>query len=325
MIDKYNRRLNYLRISITDRCNLRCIYCQPQGVARKLPHEEVLSYEEILRIARIGVGLGISKIRVTGGEPLVRKGVYDFLSELSDIDGLLDVSLTTNGVFLKENIDKIQSAGIGRINISIDTLDREKYKKITGLDKFDEVWEGIRLAEKSGFNPIKLNAVALRGVNDDELLEIAGLTFAHPYHIRFIEHMPIGFDSLGAAPPLLTPEIKDRISILGRLDPVGNAINDGPAERYRLKGAKGEIGFISALSKHFCYTCNRLRLTASGQLRACLLSDRQFDLKGPLRMGNTDRELAEIFLDAVHHKPSRHHLVKDDPVSVSSRMVGIGG
>ncbi len=325
LIDPFNRRLNYLRISITDRCNLRCIYCQPEGIQDKLPHSEILSYEEMLRIARVGIKLGISKIRVTGGEPLVRKGVYNFLAELSALDGLSDISLTTNGVFLKNNIEKIYAAGIHRVNISLDTLNRQKYLKITGQDRFVEVWEGIRAAEERGFYPIKLNAVALRGVNEEELMAFARLTFDHPYHVRFIEYMPMGDHQRDMSSALLTPEIKQCVSRLGRLVAVKNQSSDGPAERYRFEGAKGEIGFISALSRHFCQTCNRLRLTASGQLRVCLLSDRQFDMKGPLRKGCSDRTLAAIFLKAVQAKPSRHGLNQDRCSRVESQMSSIGG
>jgi len=325
LIDNYNRCLNYLRISIIDRCNLRCIYCVPNAPHQRLPHKEILRYEEILRIVRIGVRLGISKVRVTGGEPLIRKGVYNFLGQLTQIDGLSDVSLTTNGVLLKDNIKKIKSAGIKRINVSMDTLNRQKYKDITGHDMFDQVWEGIELAQSQGFDPIKINVVALNGINDDELIEIAKLSFSSPLHIRFIEYMPIGTSSINTGRHLLAPEIQERIKVLGELIPVEKEVNDGPAKRYKFKGAQGEIGFIHAISKHFCNECNRLRLTASGKLRACLLSDSEEDLKGPLRRGCLDSELADVFLRAVSHKPHNHHLVCDQPVMVAGRMSAIGG
>jgi cyclic pyranopterin phosphate synthase len=192
LIDKCNRHLNYLRISITDRCNLRCRYCVPQDLIPKLSHAEILSYEEILRIVRIATRLGISKVRVTGGEPLVRKGVYEFLHKLTTTKGLKDVSLTTNGVLLKDNLEKIQAAGISRINISLDTLNPAKYREITGYDEFHRVWQGIEKAHQMGFYPIKLNVVALKGVNDEELVEMARLSFQYPFHVRFIEYMPIG-------------------------------------------------------------------------------------------------------------------------------------
>jgi cyclic pyranopterin phosphate synthase len=325
LIDPCNRKLNYLRISITDRCNLRCIYCVPHGFIPKLPHEEILSYEEILHIVRISVGLGISKVRITGGEPLVRKGVYGFLKRLTKIEGLLDISLTTNGVFLKHDINKIKSAGIKRINISLDTLNRKKYRKITGYDFFDQVWEGIELAHKMGFNPVKLNVVPLKGINDDELADIAALSIDYPFHIRFIEYMPMGTNQMESDHHLLFPEIKKCIHKFGKLIPVEKDMNDGPAERFKFKSAKGEIGFIRPISQHFCNTCNRLRLTASGQLRPCLMSDVQVDLKSPLRKGCSDVELAEVFLQAVRLKPLGHNLSEDHPVGVSAQMCAIGG
>jgi cyclic pyranopterin phosphate synthase len=269
--------------------------------------------------------LGISKIRVTGGEPLVRKGVYDFLGELSRIDGLADLSLTTNAVALKENLKKIKSAGIKRINISLDTLKPEKFAQITGMDLFDQVWKGIQGALEMGFHPIKINVVALSGVNDDELADMARLSFDYPFHIRFIEYMPIGESQMGNGPLLLAPEIKKRISLLGNLIPVRNSANDGPAQRYRFEGALGEIGFIHALSHHFCDRCNRLRLTARGRLRPCLLSDYHEDMKGPLRSGCSDNQLAEIFFKAVRHKPSDHNLSLQNPPRVCGQMHSIGG
>jgi len=325
LIDTYNRHLNYLRISITDRCNLKCIYCVPRDQIPRLSHDEILTYEEILRLVKVGVKLGISKIRVTGGEPLVRKGVYDFLSELSRIDGLADLSLTTNGVALKDNLKKIKSAGIKRINISLDTLKREKFYQITGMDLFDQVWQGIEGAREMGFYPIKINVVALNGLNDDELIAMAQLSFDYPFHIRFIEYMPIGESQMGNGPLLLAPEIKKRISVLGNLVPVRNSANDGPAQRYQFEGALGEIGFIHALSHHFCDRCNRLRLTARGQLRPCLLSDHHEDVRGPLRSSSSDDQLAEIFFKAVSHKPSDHNLALQNPTRVCGQMHSIGG
>jgi cyclic pyranopterin phosphate synthase len=325
LIDACNRRLTYLRISITDRCNLRCAYCLPCEDTPRLNHVDILRYEEILRIVRVGARLGISKLRVTGGEPLVRKGVYNFLAELARIPGIRDLSLTTNGVLLEENIDRIKVAGVTRINISLDTLKPERYRDITGTDAFDRVWAGIRAAEAAGVSPIKINVVALSGVNDDELVDLARLSLESPLHVRFIEFMPIGQSRLGARPPLLVPEIRERISALGALVPVERTEMDGPAQRYRFEGARGEIGFIPAISHHFCSRCNRLRLTASGQLRPCLLSDRQEDLKGPLRRGCSDDELAEIFFEATRHKPTDHNLAVGEPAHVCCQMRSIGG
>jgi GTP 3',8-cyclase len=326
LIDPCNRRLNYLRISITDRCNLRCQYCSPGQQIPILSHEEILSYEEILRLVRIAVQLGISKVRITGGEPLVRKGVHGFIEALHQVDGICDVSLTTNGVLLKDNVDALMAAGLRRINISLDTLVPEKFKEITGVDAFDRVWEGIQKAHRAGLSPIKINTVALRNFNDNELADIARLSFRYPFHFRFIEYMPIGASERETAGSLYTPEIKRMLTDgIGELIPVEHRIIDGPAERFRFAGAAGEVGFISAMSHHFCHTCNRLRLTASGQLRSCLLSDHQEDLKTPLRAGASDEALSAVFLKAARMKGAQHGLTAGTLERVSGRMSSIGG
>ncbi len=325
LIDRYDRNLNYLRISITDHCNLKCLYCMPREAIPKLPHREILRYEEILRIVRVGTTLGITKIRITGGEPLVRKGVYAFLSQLTQLEGLEDISLTTNGVLLKDNIIKIRSANIKRINISLDTLNKTKFKQITGHDYFDQIWEGIHLARKMGFYPIKINVVPLKGINDDELVEIARLSIEYPFHIRFIEYMPMGSNQISSNSHILGPAIKELIQPLGKLVPVDKSFNDGPAERFKFESARGEIGFICPISRHICGTCNRLRLTASGQLRPCLMSNDQEDLKSLLRQGCSDEELAEGFLNAVRHKPSKHKLNDENHARISAQMCAIGG
>ncbi len=325
LTDKYRRHLNYLRLSVTDRCNLRCIYCTPRELIPKLRHNEILRYEELLRLVRIGATLGITKVRVTGGEPLVRKGICGFLSDMSAIDELTDISVTTNGVLLELHLKELQAAGIRRVNISLDTLDPKKFEKITGVDAFDAVWNGIRAALEAGFSPVKINTVALRGVNDDELTALAGLSLDYPLHVRFIEHMPIGRASMEDSNPLLAPEILERIRPLGNLVPVQNGSGDGPAERFRLEGAPGEIGLIRPLSHHFCSRCNRLRLTASGKLRPCLLSDREEDLLVPLRKGLLDKDLKAVFLRAVRDKPRCHSLAEDNPIDVCAQMCAIGG
>ena len=325
LVDNAKRHLNYLRISITDRCNLRCLYCTPEGRIPKLSHEAILSYEEILRLVTIATRLGIRKVRVTGGEPLVRKGVVDFLGRLTHIRTLEDVSLTTNGVLLAPNAQAIFDAGVRRINVSIDSLNPKKFAQITGYDRFKQVWEGIQRAQQVGFNPIKINVVAMRGINDDEILDFGRLTLDHPFHVRFIEYMPIGNSRTHSTEQILTPEIKDKINEIDALIAVNNDTNDGPARRFRLAGARGEIGFISALSHHFCNRCNRLRLTADGRLRACLLSDRFEPLKETLRDGGTDEQLADIFRTAVRQKAAKHQLCIGDRINVKDQMQGIGG
>jgi len=326
LIDKYNRHLNYLRISITDRCNLRCLYCMPHDGLAKLRHEDILTYEEILRLATIAVNLGVNKIRLTGGEPLIRKGLFQLLPTLANLPGLKDISMTTNGIYLKENLDKIKSAGMKRINISLDTLHSEKYRKITGYDGFEKVCDGIRSAEKLGFNPIKINMVVMQGINDDEIVDFARLSLDHPYHIRFIEYMPSGFADQGTQlHHVPNSAVKEQIIRLGKLVQVLNTEIDGPTDRFRLEGAPGEIGFISPLTHHFCQVCNRLRLTASGHLRPCLLSDRGIDLKTPMRAGASDNDLARIFLKAAENKPRAHGLVAENCGSLSGQMSAIGG
>ncbi len=320
LVDGEKRHLSYLRVSITDRCNLRCLYCAPEGRIPKLRHGDILSYEEILRLVAIGIRLGIRKVRITGGEPLVRKGVVSFLSRLTRIRELEDVSLTTNGVLLAANAQRIFDAGIHRVNISLDSLTPSKYAQITGYDKFDQVWAGIQQANIIGFNPIKLNVVAMRGINDDEILDFGKLTLDHPFHVRFIEYMPIGNSRASSQEQILAPDIYKLISRIGPLIPVPGDHNDGPARRYRLSGASGEIGFISALSRHFCDHCNRLRLTADGRLRACLLSDHHEPLKEALRNGASDDHLADIFRAAVHRKAVKHQLCGETPKHVKDQM-----
>ena len=326
LIDHYERRLNYLRISITDRCNLRCLYCMPCEGLDKLMHEDILTYEEILRLAGIAVGLGVDKIRLTGGEPLVRKDFPRLLPELMSIPGLKDLSITTNGIYLKENLENIHAAGVKRINISLDSLHRDRFRKITGFDGFDRVWEGIQLAHKMNFHPIKINMVVLKGINDDEVADFARLSVRYPFHVRFIEYMPSGL--LHQNEPLhyvSNTLIREKLEEAQPLIQVPRTAIDGPTVRYRFEGAPGEIGFISPLTHHFCQVCNRLRLTANGHLRPCLLSDREMDLKGPMRAGATDRDLERIFSEAADRKPRSHHLDSEDAISLSGRMSAIGG
>lgn len=325
LIDRYRRHLNYLRISITDRCNLRCLYCKPDGIIPKLSHQEILTYEEILRLVRIAVSLGITKVRITGGEPLVRKGVCEFLTHLTRIEGLADVSLTTNGVLLEKNLEKIKAARVHRLNISLDTLKPEKYHQITGRDSFEQVWSAIHRARELGFSPIKINVVALKGYNDDELIDMARLSIIYPFHVRFIEYMPIGTAKMRREDLLHTIDIKKRLTDLGRLLPVKRDTHDGPAERFRFADAAGEVGFISAISHHFCDSCNRLRLSASGQLRSCLMSDTQQNLRRLLRQECTDEDLVRVFLTSVRKKPARHHLTDSKKNHVDSQMSSIGG
>lgn len=326
LIDTYNRRLSYLRISITDHCNLNCVYCRPFTGGSKVAHPEILRYEELLRIVRVTAELGISKTRITGGEPLVRSNVYDFLGRLTRIEGIRDVSLTTNGVLLEKNLEKLKSAGIKRLNISLDSLTPKRIATITGHDVFDKIWRGILKAHDMGFSPIKLNMVPIRDINDDEVVEFAKLSFSYPFHVRFIEYMPIGDTGIGPGKRILASEIKERIeAAFGPMSPVAHASDGGPAQRYHLEGAMGEIGLIQPISQHFCATCNRLRLTANGHLRMCLLSNHQVDLRTPLRNGCSDEELKQIILEAVRTKPMEHKFRGGSADCLKDRMSAIGG
>lgn len=322
-----NRVINYLRISITDRCNLRCMYCMPEDGIDFIPHESILRYEEILHIVRLAVQKGIRKIRLTGGEPLVRKGFLEFLKELNNIEGLKETTLTTNGVLLKELAAGIKECGVKRLNISLDSLKRERFAHITGRDMFDQVWEGIQEAERLGFEPIKINIVAMKGINDDEIQDFAGLTMTKPYHVRFIEHMPVGEDNGWKSENFISVlEIYNIIHRLGELRPVsGRNLLDGPAQRFKLDGAKGEIGLIGALSNHFCSICNRLRLTADGHIRSCLFSDEEIDIKAPLRNNEGDEKILSLIDTAIKNKPLQHNLNVSGIRTCARRMSSIGG
>ncbi len=326
MLDNNHRVINYLRLSVTDRCNLRCIYCMPEKGIRFMPHSEILTYEEMLHIVRLSIQKGIRKVRLTGGEPLVRKAFLSFLERLSKIEGLEEITLTTNGVLLKSFAADIKNCGISRINVSLDSLRPERFFRITGRDFFERVWEGLEEAEHVGFNPIKINVVAIKGVNDDEILDFAALTVEKPYHVRFIEIMPIGDKNIWTTEKFISAkEIHNRIQTLGILQPIGHNTLDGPAERYALEGAKGEVGFIGALSNHFCDNCNRLRLTADGHLKGCLFSDQETDIKTPLRDGKGDSHLLNLIMDTILNKPKDHGLLPYNPRKCVRPMNSIGG
>ena len=311
MLDKYERNINYLRVSITDRCNLRCTYCRPKEGLSQKGHEDILRYEEILRIVSQAVKMGFIKVRVTGGEPLVRRGCIEFLKQLKKVDGLQDISLTTNGVLLEQYAQDIFSAGIRRINISLDSLNKEKYFQITGGGRLEDVLHGIDAAEKIGFSPIKINAVVMRDFNEDEILNFAELALRKPFQIRFIELMPISDVNANQSDQFLpTSQLYGTISNRFQLEALGKKkhVSDGPARIYKMKDGAGEIGFINPVSDHFCKTCNRLRLTADGKLRSCLLHETEVDLKAALIRMCPDEELAGLIRQAIMLKPRQHDL-----------------
>ncbi len=326
--DNYRRPIEYLRVSVTDRCNLRCLYCMPEEGIPPLTHEDVLSYEEIERVVQLAVEMGIVHVRLTGGEPLVRKGVVDLVAKLAAIPGLDDLSMTTNGILLSCYAQPLARAGLKRVNVSLDTLKSDRFRKITRWGKLADVFAGRRAALKAGLAPVKINSVVVRGLNDDEVVDLARLTLAPHWHLRFIEVMPLGkgepWLGNGVVP---TEEIRTRIEEeLGELAPVpGVGQGGGPARYYRLPGARGTLGFISPVTEHFCYACNRLRLTSDGRLLPCLMSDLTFDLRTPLRSGATDAGLRAIFEEAISLKPERHRLDEGVPPECTLPMSCIGG
>jgi len=330
MLDNHNREINYLRVSVTDRCNLRCVYCMPKEGLSLLGHKDILSYEEILRIVNVTAKAGIIKIRVTGGEPLVRRGLIDFIASLRKIEGLQEITLTTNGILLEHFAERLFQAGINRINISLDSLNPGKYRDITRGGDLHKVLRGIKKADSVGFSPIKINVVVIKGFNDDEILDFAKLSMSKPYQIRFIELMPIGDPADNNQQMYLSNDtIKEKISSFIPLEPVnGNREKtDGPARVYKMRSAMGEIGFISAMSHEFCESCNRLRLTADGHLRACLVSDDEVDLKSPMRAGCSDSELENLIKKAIFDKPKRAdiHCYEHQRKKCVRNMSSIGG
>ena len=310
LTDQHNRRIDYLRISVTDRCNLSCAYCKPRAAMKVVPHREILTYEEMLRIVSVAVPLGISRVRVTGGEPLVRRGIVDFIAALKECSGIEDVSLTTNGVLLEDMAGPLLAAGKPRLNVSLDSLNAQRFARITGSDCWARVWSGITRAEELGLFPLKINMVPIRGVNDDEVADFARLTLERRLHVRFIEFMPIGAnDRWHRESCVPSSEVRTAVErALGPLVPFASNNSAGPSDNYQVAGAKGVIGFISPMSRHFCASCRRLRLTADGRIRPCLLSDTEIDVKSPMRSGCTDTELERLLRLSLEIKPERHHL-----------------
>jgi GTP 3',8-cyclase len=323
--DQYQRTINYLRISVTDRCNLRCQYCMPEEGIPLIDHGDILRYEEILRLVRVAAQEGITKVRITGGEPLVRKGIVNFINELSAVPGIKDLSMTTNGVLLKDFAQPLKLAGLKRINISLDTLDQETFFRITRRDKFHDVRAGIMEALNVGFSPVKLNVVIIKGTNEKEVLDFARLTIQFPLVVRFIEYMPAGENQWKPELVYFNSRIKEQIQELGALVSLLNEKNDGPAVRYRFKNSLGEIGFINPISDHFCHLCNRIRLTPDGHLRTCLLHDEEIDLKPFLRGGSDDEKLREVFLHALEKKPKQHYLEEAHFKKCQRTMSALGG
>lgn len=284
---------DYLRLSVTDHCNLNCLYCTPLERSQFLSHDDILSYEEMTRLAKLFIQAGVKKIRITGGEPLIKKNIMGLIEMLKDIEGLEDLSLTTNGVYLKDFAVSLKECGLDRVNISLDTLNREQFRKITGVDCFADVWQGIFTALKDGLYPVKLNVITMRGINDDEITEFARLTLNYDIIVRFIELFPTNRRFKALENCFISSEETQKI--IGKKFPSLAEINDikgnGPAEYYKLSHSKGAIGFISSYTKNFCNNCNRLRLDCIGRVSPCLFSGHTCDLKTLIRGNKSDDEV----------------------------------
>lgn len=323
--DPVGRKIDYLRVSITDRCNLRCQYCMPSTGVPKKSHDSILRYEEIIQIVSVAIELGIKKVRITGGEPLIRWGVIDFIKMLASLTELEDISMTTNGLLLARYATALKEAGLTRVNISLDSLDEEKYQVITRRDGLTSVWTGIQTALEVGFEPVKLNVVVMRGVNQSEILDFVALAKAYPLHVRFIEFMPMGLARTVQPEKFMSvSEIKKSIDQEIKLIPT-KLISNGPANNYKLHSGRGTIGFITPLSHSFCARCNRLRLTADGKLRPCLVSDLEIDLHDrPGHLGSQDF-IRSRFLEAIKNKPKHHNFGQQREDKFVRNMFQIGG
>ncbi len=327
LTDRFGRPITYLRISLTPRCNLRCVYCMPAEGLPAPQAGDLLSNEEILDFVRLAAQQGIRRVRLTGGEPLIRRGVVELVRGIASTPGIEEVSLTTNAMLLAKKAAALAEAGLKRVNVSLDTLDAEKFRRITRGGQIERVFAGIAAAQKHGLTPIKINTVVVRGLNDDELSALAHLTVENPWHIRFIELMPVGnAQDWGPGFPahgeryLSVQEMHSQLAHLN-LQPAETPRGNGPARTFRIPGALGTVGFISPLGEHFCETCNRLRLTADGTLRPCLLMDDEIAIKERLRVG---MDVSPQLLEAVSLKPEGHELLlKHYPEA--RRMVQIGG
>ena len=323
LLDSYHRHIDYMRISVTDRCNLRCIYCNASAL-QHLSHDDILRYEEIERVVRAAAHLGVKSIRLTGGEPTVRPHVAELVRLLAAIPGIEDISMTTNATHLAEMAQELKDAGISRVNISLDTFKPERFQQMCGAGKLEDVLAGIEAAKIAGLNPVKINTVVLRGVNDDEVVDFARKSVSDGWHVRYIEEMPLVGDANGHK-MVSIDEIKSRIEReLGGIEPCFPTHNGhGPAKYYKIPGSEGSIGFIGPVTDCFCDKCNRFRLTADGKLRPCLLRDDEVDLKAPLRNGASTEELETLMRQTAAMKHERHQLAEHiSPHGRNMRQIG---
>lgn len=326
LVDGFSRPITYLRISVTDKCNLRCIYCMPEGGLPWLRREEILSYEEIVAIVRASASVGVRTIRLTGGEPLVRRNLSRLIASIAEVEGIEDIALSSNGLQLGEQLEELVAAGLRRINLSLDTLRPDRFEAIARRPGLDAVLRAIDAAIDAGLTPLKLNCVVMRGKNDDELIDFAQLTRDRPIYVRFIEVMPV-IDNveLQRDAYISSDEILQRISAEDELHPVVGPSGNGPARYFAYSGAAGAVGVISPLSHDYCQRCNRVRLTADGRLRLCLFGDFALDLRSPLRDGAGTAEIASLLRSAMLIKPERHHLQLGETSSRMRAFSEIGG
>lgn len=324
LTDSIGRNINYLRLSVTDRCNLRCFYCMPKEGITKREHGAILSYEELLLIAETAVSLGIEKIRITGGEPLVRAGLVGFLEKLSAIPGLRHLALTTNGLLLPEMAADLYRAGVQRLNVSLDSLDPQTFNKITRGGDLKKVLAGLDAAERAGFPPSKINCVIMRGINDAEILAFAEMTRSRGNTVRFIEYMPVVKEERWQRYCISGDEILQRIEADCTLEQIYKGPYAGPSRDFRIPGARGSIGIITAVSGHFCSECNRIRVTSTGQAKGCLFSDEKTDLVPYLRPPDREK-LAEVLRRIVSEKPERHGISCDGYGHQNFTMAQVGG
>ena len=326
MIDKCGRQIDYLRISVTDRCNLRCRYCMPEEGVDDKKHCRMLSLEQIFRLVKVANRAGITKVRLTGGEPLVRKNIISLIENIASINGIEDISLTTNGILFTEMADDLKRAGLKRVNLSLDTLNDQKYNYITRRGQLDDAKQAIYKALELEMNPVKINAVVIKGFNDDEILDFARLSYELPVHIRFIEFMPVGdLDFHSPDKVLSIDSIKKILSKEYQLLDGVDIRGFGPARYKHIEGAKGSLGFISPLSDHFCNKCNRIRMTADGKLRGCLYDKSEIDLRLALYNNCTDEQLLALFRKAILMKPEQHHMLDGWGKDNRRKMYQIGG
>lgn len=323
LVDNLGRKINYLRLSVTDLCNMRCSYCMPESGVAKLNHRDILSYEQLLTLTQNAVAMGIEKVRITGGEPLVRKGIVGFLESLAEMPGLNQLVLTTNGMLLEQMANDLKGAGVQRLNISLDSLQPEIFSRITRCGDLKRVLAGIAAAENAGF-PIKINMVVMRGVNDSEIADFAALSLEKSYAIRFIEYMPVIKDDNWQSLVLSGEEILNRLAKHYSFTQVVRGGLSGPAREFKIAGACGSIGVITPISGHFCHDCNRIRISASGKVRSCLFSDEEFDLKPVLSSGD-QASIQAVLRNLIMSKPASHGMTQTSSKHTPFAMSQIGG